>query len=215
MEQIIKLGNRLVKFNSKILKKGITVEESNNLLTGLYDYWSFTDPFASNYQGVNSNTVNLYTGQFNTITKRPSVKSAESYFWDSLSTFSMSLWINGINFDGDTLLYLDGNSFLSSDTGGNVLDENTDVIFSTGTLISSTWHHIVITCDSGDYNIYIDNVKYGTTSYSDPTGLSWEFSFGGIDPSHNEFSVWNKILTDSDVSNLYNNGGGLWYPDFN
>lgn len=119
---------------------------------------------------------------------------------------SSDIWIFYISNDGA------GWSFDSIDLTG--VDE----------MNSTEFHHIVITYDAsaGTATMYVN-----ATDRGDFTGLdtsiydsSAPFGIGGtsvISPSHSgemdEFGIWSKVLTTSEISDLYNSGSGLPYYD--
>lgn len=100
--------------------------------------------------------------------------------------------------------------------------------FSSNTVVAdSTWHHLVYTfVTGGAQNIYID----GSSDYSGTNSLSTiadngyplymafdgDVEFDG--PAHHlngdmdEVGFWNRALSSTEVSTLYNGGAGLQYP---
>ena len=92
--------------------------------------------------------------------------------------------------------------------------------FYAGTINSGTWYHAVITFDSTGTEMFLDGQSVGTTSSVSPSsvnnvdlitlgsnvdssGAQWGFD-GLID----EVSIWNRVLTDNEISVLYNSGTG-------
>jgi len=83
-----------------------------------------------------------------------------------------------------------------------------------------TWYHIVAVAD-GDYvRIYIDGSDVGSpTAYSGNIDKdNAELRIGG-DETHGNFNgtidevaIWDRGLTSTEVSDLYNSGSGLAYP---
>ena len=86
---------------------------------------------------------------------------------------------------------------------------------------SATWYHVGIAYDAsaGSVKFYVDGSQQGTTQ----TGLNtsmfngtapWQMgTYTGsslpIDGLLDEFGVWNKLLDDTDFSNLYASGTGI------
>ena len=94
---------------------------------------------------------------------------------------------------------------------------------STGTglitgLSNGNWFHLVGTYDASTNSIktYINNVASGTGVNSFTIGTTDEFDVGRLnlggstyDGIIDEISIWNKVLTISDINELYNNGNGF------
>ncbi len=91
------------------------------------------------------------------------------------------------------------------------------------TINNGAWHHLAVTIDrDGDLVIYLDNSVVKTQSITSYWAknfhhsfehrigiLNYNYSFDGI---LDEIGIWNKALTTSEVSQLYNSGNGLSYP---
>ena len=95
--------------------------------------------------------------------------------------------------------------------------------FSGSTTITTAWTHVVVTIDnSSDSN----NVKIYVNGSFDTTGSMAISQMGdGTDKMHignglgvymvgyiDEPAVWNKVLTSTEITELYNSGDGLQYP---
>ena len=83
------------------------------------------------------------------------------------------------------------------------------------------WHHVVLTYEDGSGAIlYIDGSKDDDvassdcyTDATDSTKLCSDFSDAAEwDDGIDEVGIWNRYLTPSEVSDLYNSGSGLAYP---
>ena len=85
------------------------------------------------------------------------------------------------------------------------------------------WHLLVVTCSrSGNMVVYVDNVIDGLVSLSTATGsvnsingfaLGANYA-GGIlfNGSMDEFGLWNRVLTSTEITHLWNGGAGTTYP---
>jgi len=116
--------------------------------------------------------------------------------------------------------------------GSNVICTETN----NGTILPNTWYHVVCVLDRNDkLKLYINgtlasvNVTSGTnnlTPYlSDSFNTTHPFRIGAYTDSNNitpygffkgqidSFSVWNRVLTQSEVTELYNSGNGKQYPN--
>ena len=88
----------------------------------------------------------------------------------------------------------------------------------TGTFVINTWNHVVVRRTSNTIDIFINNVKYNlSTTFTAPLGNAtgdskigyngYGFFIGKLD----EFAAFNRALSDSEVTELYNSGAGLQY----
>ena len=107
-------------------------------------------------------------------------------------------------------------------------------IVSTATLSNNTWNHLVMTWDKANttWKAYIngvfdssltaamastiiyasgsDRTNIGTSNSSPTSGIGAGIFNGKID----EMYLWNRTLTASEVTTLYNSGTGKFYPTF-
>ena len=91
----------------------------------------------------------------------------------------------------------------------------------TGTLSSNTWYHVVGVNDGTDSKIYVNGTLVNTVAQSNPAASSGDFLIGAHfssltgnnnrwwDGNIDEVAVWNDELTASEVSAIYNFGGGI------
>jgi hypothetical protein len=101
--------------------------------------------------------------------------------------------------------------------------QDTKAGFST----DGNWHHIVITAKASDstnsLEYWEDGVSLGTTSNSGKVFSDTDASFAPyigqansdqyLDGALDELSIWNRRLTDSEISTLYNSGTGQVIAD--
>jgi hypothetical protein len=137
---------------------------------------------------------------------------------------TMSLWLKMDTLTGTRTMAWgsnwDGNGHLSSilmqgdgtgGFGGHFVDLNATQPFTTG-----TWYHIAFTYDGTQGKLYVDGALNNQANFAlNTTGkdfyisrippYSAEYTDGAID----EVGVWNRVLTDSEIANLYNGGQGL------
>jgi len=93
---------------------------------------------------------------------------------------------------------------------------------------ANEWHHVVLTLNGSVANLYYDGNLVGTTNYSGAIqSTNSQFTLGHYNPYPNgvwgsdkfagkldEFGIWNRELSLSEISFIYNNriGRGLPYP---
>ena len=160
-------------------------------------------------------------------------------FWLNTTSTSHEAVIGSFNDagagDGSIVIELNLNSVGADDAGkihmhlkdidGNNLESGTtnDITFSDG-----AFHHIVVTMD-GDNNantLYLDGVNQSLTYRVQTTPDNFaNFDYGitlgasnfrgtrywyyeGI---YDEVGMWNRILSESEITNLYNGGNGISY----
>lgn len=106
---------------------------------------------------------------------------------------------------------------------GNAMTGSTsNLATSTVTITDSNWHHIVFLRDGTTTRIYIDTVASGTANVSTNSindsseiiglgqgGNNTAFRLNGM---VDEFGVWKRKLTTTEITQLYNSGNGLPYP---
>lgn len=146
--------------------------------------------------------------------------------------FSIQLWVNATNDVGTNkkiLIKGDGGvggiryEITAQDASiikVNVDDNSIDATVSSAVeAFDSLWHHIVMVRDGNNLRLYIDGVE-DANSPADITGL------GDIDNADinltvgnteyngtlDEIGMWNRALSDGEVSDLYNNGNALEFP---
>ncbi len=79
--------------------------------------------------------------------------------------------------------------------------------------LGTTWHFLVASRDGVNSYLYIDNVLVSTAAIGSTTASSNLFNLGGAalaSPSFNldEVGIWNKVLSTTEISDLYNGGNG-------
>jgi len=153
-----------------------------------------------------------------------------------LQNFSISFWMNTTD---DTIQFLMGTD--NGVAGGMVVKFDGDLInvydsglgdieFQAATLSGLTdgaYHHYVLVRDRDGTNskIYIDNANKGLTKNTPPNYNANEiFSLGcaengatacllPLNGTLDEVGIWNRSLTSSEISDLYNGGTPLAFSD--
>lgn len=151
--------------------------------------------------------------------------------------FSVSLWIKGDTLNDQEVPINDydrnaGKGFKVLIYGGKVRGANIENGSNYTTIIGSsvsvdTWYHIVLSINgsTGATTLYVDNSKYntnvggGSVSQFNVSGRNYvigsEAWYNSIASNRHfngfidEIGFWDKVLTDGEVSDLYNSGNGL------
>lgn len=87
------------------------------------------------------------------------------------------------------------------------------------TLGTSNWYHLVVTRSSSNIVMYMNGSSVATGSQGS-AGASSDYFALGYDGGASEYSssiqdevgIWNRALTSTEVTALYNDGDGLQYP---
>jgi len=160
--------------------------------------------------------------------------------FDGSTPFSISFWLNANNVTSFNvplgkafnIAPFNGYWFLITSSGNITFYLSNDLnapdylaIENSATLSTSTWYHVVATYDgskdSSGLKVYVDNALNtqtvisntltGSISNTRPFRLGARdtgvYFGGGVD----EVSVFNRELTASEVTELYNSGAGLQY----
>jgi len=108
----------------------------------------------------------------------------------------------------------DGNIEVQYDPGGSATNKERHTV---GSLSTGTWYHLVSTYDSSNNttNYYLDGANVGSFNVDQPHSSGNELTLGTHydgrgknyhDGSLDDLKIYDKVLTDTDVSDLYNNG---------
>lgn len=91
---------------------------------------------------------------------------------------------------------------------------------STGVdLNPGTWYFVALVVKSGSVYLYVNTNQVGSTPYNSLTTVDLSFTFGTRTGSAqygnhtlDAFNVYNRAITDAEMTSLYNSGNGLQYP---
>ena len=87
-------------------------------------------------------------------------------------------------------------------------------VYTTTTLTNNTWYHILVTSNTTGTNYFVNGVNVGTTTYYANVASLTNYIGGYISggPSAkviiDEVGYWNRTLTTSEITSLYNSGSG-------
>ncbi len=138
-------------------------------------------------------------------------------FWVDPDVINNGYYISG-SAGTPVQIYNDGSSRLNYyDGSGNQIRTNANALSTSG-----GWQHVAIVLDGGNSKIYIDGsaVALSANSISTLPAMSGDLYMGSykngginLDAGLDEFGVWDRPLSSSEVSDLYNGGAGLSYND--
>jgi hypothetical protein len=143
--------------------------------------------------------------------------------FDGSSDWSLSVWAqpDDLSTANDTIWTARGENEvnLQVDANGEMqfiwIDTNSDSnIITSGAISTGTWYNFIITWDAdGDATLYLDGSSVGSLTSSAVSGTSDESRIGvqgtldrHFDGSIDDPRLYNKTLTATEVSNLYNDG---------
>ena len=86
---------------------------------------------------------------------------------------------------------------------------------------SNSWHHCVAVLSTSNYmRIYLNGTQVAETTTSIPTthtqSSSLSLTFCGrnlLNGVSDEIGIWNRVLSPTEVTELYNSGSGKQYPN--
>ncbi len=170
--------------------------------------------FGGNNSGVNIN--NLYV---NNISKN--------------DQFTVSMWVN---VSDNTKIMYGGFSNINDNAEGEfslgvrngngvaIVRGGTQGYVQAGTINNNEWHHVVLAWGEGDMELFVDGSGVGSDTI---TGFDSDdndyFTIGHYQRDDandfvgliDEIGVWNRTLNDTEISQLYNGGSGITYPNLN
>ena len=214
------------------------------LKTGLLSVWEFDetsgttayDAHASNDGTTFGATVNQ-TGKINKAydyTEGTTDKVSISDPFYGLTSFSVSVWFKVDDVSGTKGIVSDWDSpyrsvlFRLSDASIQFYTyTGTQVGGTFASISAATWYHVVITYDGSDMEMYINNSLDGTsfsqTGTIGETGthtsyignyVTSSFTTLSFDGLIDQVAIWNRALTSTEVSTLYNSSNGLTYTSW-
>jgi hypothetical protein len=203
-------NNACMKFDGDVI----------DIIGGNNGTWAGTEAYATGIinQAASFNGSSRISASYNPILTRT-------------TNHSVSLWFKANTMSAGTHSYLmcNANVGLSNRLGivlYNVEGTKTIRVYyfnmgytgRSGTLIENEWVHLVYTCtSSGVLSLYLNGVLQ-TGTQSDTVSTAGLFigdkgdGSGYFNGLIDEFFIWNKVLSQDDVTNLYNEGNGLSFP---
>lgn len=207
-----------------------------SLITGLVSYWKL-DGNSTDSAGANSgvDTAISYSNANGRINNGGGFNGSTSFITNGSATGLPSgsssrtviLWIKtSVAADQEMLAYgtnTSGNFFalayINQGTGrrfyfaGNAHDVDSGIDVGDG-----NWHQCAVTYDGTTIRTYVDAVAGGSAAEALSTSGTALFigaqsaAVFNVNGSMDEIGIWNRVLTTSEISQLYNSGKGLQYP---
>ncbi|KKM72914.1 hypothetical protein LCGC14_1415780, partial [marine sediment metagenome] len=144
-------------------------------------------------------------------------------------TFTISFWINETSDTDQSQGYFGGavdtqNRYMVNTVAGGtavwVIDGAGASIIRGRPDSLHTWHYMAIISNATGTYAYIDSVLEGSDlTGRTPTDVWKTLRIGGVNASGyksmngtiDEIGIWNRTLTDSEISNIWNSGAGISY----
>jgi len=167
---------------------------------GINDYVSLGNNFTS-FQGGDL-TISLWAKITASLSGNQGLVTKD---WTSHTDPYRSISI--VNSNGNYVLWLNDNG-----------SWNNNLITIASSPTTNVWHHIVVTRSGNTWTAYYDNNSVGSTTASPTfTTTDWEIgrarNLNYFDGSIDEVVFFNRALTSSEISALYNDGTGVAVND--
>ena len=196
--------------------------------TGTTAYDSLGD-----YNGTNTNVTINQTGIINKAYNYSSSNSANTNLGNSLThadLLTVSMWFKTSTEDVYQLLLAKDNGTSNLDyqitiTNSNKIalnvGSNSNPAYSDDIVTDGNWHNVVAIIDGSTTKLYLDNILQTDTGavYSGTGGSNLLIGnrddfFANFEGEIDEIGIWSRVLTPTEISEIYNSGHGLTYPFF-
>lgn len=215
------------------------IKNHSTLATSLVQYFDLEEASGTRYNLVGStnlsdgNTVGQATGKigncatFDGVNEYLEYPSSSDFVLSGAAARSLSFWFKANDTTGTQVIA----SAWGSGTAQNWIvymvgsslrfgAEQNSNLFST-TVASGTWYHVIFLAKSdGSYQGYVNGSSVGTGTPSGTAAAAVVMRLGAQSTGANafqgeieEFGWWQKELSTSEISDLYNSGNGLPYYD--
>ena len=218
------------------MAKVFQVDTGSTLTTGLLGYWKKEDAteFYNGYTVTNNGAVTFVAGKVNNtanyVAGSSQYLSTTNTGLDTFTNFSMAFWLKVANVTTQQVIMCKdalsksvfffqimsaGNFRMQASANGTSYPTPVDVAHG---LTNNTWEHIVVTYAgaTGAFNYYENTTGMGGgNSATGPHNNTCPIEFGAVTQYSEYFSgnldevgFWNKILSSTEISDLYNGGSG-------
>jgi len=211
---------------------------SSSLLTGLVSYWKMDESSgniadsADSNNGTTTNVTYSQTGKIGTALLFDGTSFIGFGNPTNLrlsSTGSVSLWFSTINTTGPGVLISkwDGNTarngyaiyVYNGYIEGDISDTSNNVYVGS-TISVDTWYHFVVTWNGTNTIAYLNGSAVETKGGIATVATAYDFTIGRdsgtvadyFNGSMDEVGVWNRVLTSTEITTLYNSGNGKTHP---
>jgi hypothetical protein len=202
---------------------------------GLISYWKFDDaPGTTALDSVSNNTIILATnnsviGKIGRAFNNTGVNGGQSIYNISITgnqSRSIQAWTYLNNWPGSGMIAGYGKfslynlSFLAARVSGfnqfGFWNYANDLWIgnSTNLYYTGQWYHLIVTFNGTTYSLYVNGVLIESKVYSSlntpasPFRLCYSDSVSITDAALDEVALWDRQLTSSEVTTLYNSGAG-------
>lgn len=216
-----------------------TYTASSGLTTNLISYWKLDEASGNAADSIGSNTLtNTGTMTYGTgiINNGASIAtgkylSISSAITSSVTNISVSLWadLSGTSLGGGFFrigtsglangwgVGVGGTKYDGSNNGNNLLVLVDGVAWnSMGSFGGSGWKHVVVTRGASTWTAYVNGTALAGAPTSTPSAYLASTAIGADQGQFtgvvDEVGFWERELTSTEVTELYNSGAGLAYP---
>jgi arabinan endo-1,5-alpha-L-arabinosidase len=196
-------------------------------LQAFYKLSDLTDSSGYNRILTNNGNVSFASGKIGdaAVFDGNNYLSRSQKFMSGASAFSLSCFVKCTS--STTYIYGEDaeSSFILVSTHDNKVTFNFEngwnPIQSSSTITDDQWHHVVCVYDGGiSAKLYFDGVEEASRNSiaaTMPTSSAANFSLGApptgwgamLNGSMDAVGIWNRALSDAEVTELYNSGTGL------
>ena len=208
------------------------------LIDSIIHYWKLDETTGSTATDATGNQNGTYIGDLPTAVAGV-ISNAQDFdgTGDAITVtgvagtgnnYSFSFWYDGLAAPNNNYMFDSATGRLlitmgiTADTSGNI-GYYDGTWRSFGVVVTSgAYKHYVITLSSSTSKgkLYINSVLQGTEPTYTNTTFSGNIHIGSnntrnssfIDGKLDEFGIWEKVLSQAEVNELYNSGNGLAYP---
>lgn len=211
------------------------------LIDNVLAYWKLdessgnaADSSGNGYTLTNNGSTSYGTGKINNgidfgTTNTNKYLSATLIDPDSYNSgFSISFWVNFNSLSSDQYAFsfndlgwggVHFRAISSTDTrfrfGNGVTSDGGETAYASS-WSTGTWYHITMTHSATANKYYVNGSQVATdTTNVTLANNGTTFNIGGVIYSKaivDEFGIWGKELSSTEVTELYNSGNGLQYP---
>lgn len=220
-------------FKNKIISK------PNNLSEGLISYWSFDSNANDNHRNNNGSITGATGGQTGILNDCYYFDGTDDYIRISDDDFvlsdgspiSVNIWLKISQIEGVPISAFQ-DPYTEIEAGFGIYNNNrwymgdgTNWKYETaGLLTNSEWNMYTMTYDGDKMKVYRNNSLLNTSSsftakyetYNGYLSIGEDNRYGNkfFEGYIDEVGIWEKTLSEKEISYLYNNGDGLNYNKF-